>query len=124
MQELPAHIENQIEEIWLNSAIKIVTEKRDTVLKSINGVCTLPQLQEKVADFNSALGFICDDEEDYEFSRFRMFTKGLDIILLQHPEIISELDKMFKVCGELYNLADWTEEDVDYHGKRNTNRFK
>ena len=115
MTELPKHIEDKIEQIWGESQTKFVTQKRDDILNSINSTCTVTQLRQKVEDFNSALNYVFGDGEDYDFSKFRKFVKGQEVILLQHPEVVSEIDRLYQVNNELYNLIDFEEINVNVH---------
>ena len=114
MVELPDNIESQIENIWFNSQRKFAEEKLAEIKEVMNGNFTLPQVREKVEDFNSIVDFICGENEQlYDLYRFRMFTKNEEVALIQRSHIVSEVDKIFVIGQETYNFADYNEIDVD-----------
>ena len=114
MERLPNHIEDQIESVWLNYQKKIVTEKEGELVQSLSEGCGINEITAKVEEFNSIVdNIVGNDECLYDKYRFRMFTRGTDIVLLRDPKIISEKDKQFQVGQEFYDLSDFYETGVD-----------
>lgn len=114
MERLPNHIEEQIEGIWLNYQKKLVAEKEDGLIKSLSGGCGIEEITLEVEEFNSVIDSVVgNDDYLYDKYRFRMFTRGTDIVLLRDPKIISEKDKQFQVGQEFYDLNDFYETGVD-----------
>lgn len=110
MVELP----NIWEEAFEKAKIDVVSKKLEGIKDVVGGKFTVNQVREKVEDFNSTIDWVLKgDDENYDFCRFRMFVKDLDVVLIQHPEVVSEIDKMYEINGELYNLIDYDEVDVD-----------
>lgn len=114
MERLPNHIEQQIENVWLNYQKKLVEEKNEEIAKLLTDGCGVDEITRKVEDFNSVIdNIVGSDEELYDRYKFRMFIRGTDVVLLRDPEIISEKDKLFQIDQELYNLNDFNEVGVD-----------
>lgn len=114
MTELPKNIENQIEEIWMNSQRKLFSEKGKELENLLAGDCNIDEVVSKTEDLNSIINEICgQDEELYDMYRYRMFVKDSEVVILVRPKVVSEKDHMFLVGGNLYNLCDHNEIDVD-----------
>lgn len=114
MTELPKNIEDQIEAIWFNAQKKLVEQKIKDIQDVLQNPCTVTEVTNKVEDFNSVINSVCGDDEDlYDMYRFRMFVKDCEVVLLQRPKVVSEVDRLYEVNRTLYNLIDYDEVDVD-----------
>jgi hypothetical protein len=102
------------EDALLKAQEKLIKEKLADVKNAVGGEFTVDELRRKVEDFNSTVGWVAKDDFDlYDKYRFRMFHKDCEVVLLQDPIVVSEMDKLFEVQNELYNLIDYDEVDVD-----------
>lgn len=121
-------LEGKAKKVWEEAYQKglrhIVDEKLADIRETMITPTPVKQVIWKIKDFNSTINYIYPDREDlYDKLRFRMFQNDCEVILFQNPEVVSEVDKMFIVNEEEYDLIDYQEVDVDVrrYGTRNTN---
>lgn len=89
-------------------------ERMAEVEETMSGQFTLSEVKSKVEDFNSVIDNVCgDDERLYDMYRLRMFHKDTEVLLLERPTVISEIDKLYQVNNTMYNLIEYDEIDVD-----------
>lgn len=119
-ENLPRNIEEQIENVWYRTQEKVIQEKLRDVERTMGGKFTVDQVVSKVEDFNSTISLVLgDDEQTYNECKMRMFIKDCDVVILQNPEVISEIDQIYALNGIVYQLIEYNEIDVDvrHYGK-------
>lgn len=102
------------EKAFERGVISIVNGKLEAIQEMMTKPTPTELVITRLEDFNSTINYIYpDDEEMYDKLRFRMFQNDCEVILFQNPEIISEIDKMYIVGNQEYDLIDYDEVDID-----------
>lgn len=123
MVELEGKAKIVWEKAYQKALIDIVDGKRDDIQEMMIKPTPIKQVVSKIEDFNSTIDYIYPNNDDmYDKLRFRMFQNDCEVILFQNPEVISEIDKMFIVGNEKYDLIDYDEVDVNVrrYGEKDT----